>query len=65
VTAVVVLEAAAEADAIIDFVKAQEGSVYAPSPSRWSTKLPQTSLGKVDKSALRARFWSDRDRAVN
>jgi fatty-acyl-CoA synthase len=29
------------------------------------TALPVTSLGKIDKKALRAPFWQGRSRAVN
>ena len=27
--------------------------------------LPRTSVGKLDKKALRARYWTDSDRLVN
>jgi len=47
------------------FREGPEGQRLRPKSIEVVDELPQTSLGKVDKSALRARFWSDRDRAVN
>jgi fatty-acyl-CoA synthase len=65
VTAVVVLEEEAEEAAIIEYVKSRKGSVQAPKSVQTVDALPRTSLGKVDKAAIRARYWSDRERAVN
>lgn len=51
-------------DAIIDHVKSQLGSVQAPKRVHFLEALPKTPAGKVDKKALRARYWAGRDRAV-
>jgi fatty-acyl-CoA synthase len=37
----------------------------APKSVDFVTELPQTGLGKVDKKALRARYWTDASRSVN
>jgi fatty-acyl-CoA synthase len=72
VTAVVVLRADAPADEesvarmtveIQDAVKARKGSVHSPKRVIVTESLPLTGLGKPDKKALRARFWTG-DRAV-
>lgn len=52
------------ADAIIDHVKTTLGSVQAPKRVHVVETLPKTPAGKVDKKALRAAYWSGRDRAV-
>jgi fatty-acyl-CoA synthase len=46
-------------------VRARKGSHHVPKQVREVSALPMTSLGKVDKKALRARFWPDHGRAVN
>ena len=71
-TAIVVLRADApnDADAIArmtaeiqEMVKQRKGSVQAPKQVIVTDALPLTGLGKPDKKALRARFWTG-DRAV-
>jgi acyl-CoA synthetase (AMP-forming)/AMP-acid ligase II len=66
VHAVVVLRAgaAASADELIAAVKAELGSVPAPKTVAFAATLPTNPAGKVDKKALRAPFWSGRDRQV-
>ena len=66
VHAVVVLRhgAAASADQLIAAVKEQLGSVCAPKTVAFTGALPVNPSGKVDKRALRAPFWSGRDRQV-
>jgi len=66
VHAVVVLRAgaAASADELIAAVKAELGSVPAPKTVGFAGTLPANPAGKVDKKALRAPFWSGRDRQV-
>ena len=58
VTAVVVASEQVEAEELISFVKARKGSVAAPKSVEFLDALPVTSLGKVDKKALRARYRS-------
>jgi len=49
---------------LIEFVKARKGSLTAPKSVEFVAAIPVTNLGKVDKKALRARFWSGRTRNV-
>ena len=69
VTAVVVLRAGAEPDherittEIQQSVKDRKGSVQSPKQVIFVESLPLTALGKPDKKALRARFWTG-DRSV-
>ncbi len=66
VRAVVVLHPGAEVDAgeLIEFVKSRKGSVMAPKTVEFRETIPVTNLGKVDRKAIRAAFWSGRDRMV-
>src|SRR3954467_9836828 len=72
VTAIVVLRSDAPADEesvarmtaeIQEMVKERKGSVQAPKQVIVVEALPLTGLGKPDKKALRAQFWTG-DRAV-
>lgn len=65
VKAVVVPAREVDAEELIAFVKARKGSVVAPKSVDFVEELPVTSLGKIDKKALRQRYWADRERAVN
>jgi fatty-acyl-CoA synthase len=65
IKAVVVPAREIDASELIGFVKAHKGSVAAPKTVDFVDALPLTSLGKVDKKALRQRYWADRERAVN
>ena len=66
VKALVVLQpgAAAEADELIDFVKTRKGSLMAPKSVEFVDAIPLTNLGKVDKKAIRTRYWGGRTRNV-
>jgi acyl-CoA synthetase (AMP-forming)/AMP-acid ligase II len=66
VKALVVLRAGAAAspEALIEYVKARKGSVMAPKSVDFVDRIPVTNLGKVDKKAIRARYWSGRSRQV-
>ncbi|QOZ29527.1 AMP-binding protein [Bradyrhizobium sp. CCBAU 51753] len=66
VTAVVVPREGAtpDAEALIGLVKAKKGSAHAPKQIQFVKELPMTGVGKVDKKALKARFWAGRDRMV-
>ncbi len=43
---------------IQDMVKERKGSVQAPKQIIASDALPLTGLGKPDKKALRAQYWT-------
>jgi fatty-acyl-CoA synthase len=51
-------------DELIELVKLKKGAVQAPKTLEFVDALPLTAVGKVDKKALRARFWSDDERRV-
>lgn len=66
VIAVVVLkpgQTASDSD-IIQYVTDQKGVVNAPKTVLFEPELPLTALGKIDKKAIRLRFWGNRDRQV-
>mgnify|MGYP000945071198 FL=1 len=54
-----------EARSLIELVRERKGPVMAPKSVDFVPELPQTGLGKVDKKALRARYWADTPRSVN
>lgn len=60
VTAVVVLrkDASTSAEEIMAWVKAAKGSALAPKVVEFIATMPLTSLGKLDRKAVRARFGS-------
>lgn len=73
VTAVVVLRPGADADAaavatmtaeIQSAVKERKGSVQSPKQVIVAESVPVTALGKPDKKAVRAQFWSGAERSV-
>ncbi|WP_024440559.1 fatty-acid--CoA ligase FadD8 [Mycobacterium sp. UM_WGJ] len=73
VTAVVVLRPGAASDAaavatmtaeIQSAVKERKGSVQSPKQVIVAESVPVTALGKPDKKAVRAQFWSGADRSV-
>jgi acyl-CoA synthetase (AMP-forming)/AMP-acid ligase II len=49
---------------LIEFVKARKGSLTAPKSVEFVAAIPVTNLGKVDKKALRTRYWGGRPRNV-
>jgi fatty-acyl-CoA synthase len=49
---------------LIDYVKSRKGSLVAPKSVEFIESIPVTNLGKVDKKALRARYWGGRARNV-
>ncbi|HEV7941563.1 MAG TPA: AMP-binding protein [Solirubrobacteraceae bacterium] len=55
----------AQADYVIEHAKQLLGSVKAPKQVDFVEQLPRTPVGKTDKRALRAEFWSGLERAVN
>ncbi|WP_409437229.1 fatty-acid--CoA ligase FadD8 [Mycobacterium sp. SMC-14] len=73
VTAVVVLRPGADSDAaavatmtaeIQSAVKERKGSVQSPKQVIVAESVPVTALGKPDKKAVRAQFWSGAARSV-
>ncbi|MGJ7524937.1 AMP-binding protein [Variovorax sp. GB1P17] len=66
VMAVVVLKDGAQVEAaeLIAFVTDRKGVVQAPKVVVFADALPLTALDKVDKKALRARYWAGQDRQV-
>lgn len=66
VHALVVPDAAAPvtAETLIALVRTKKGSIHAPKRIEFVDDLPLTPIGKIDKKAVRARYWLGRDRAV-
>ena len=66
VRALVVLHAGATADAaqLVEFVRTRKGSLMAPKAIEFTDAIPLTGLGKVDRKAIRARYWGGRSRGV-
>lgn len=57
--------ATVDVEAITASVRAHKGPHQAPKRVEVVTELPMTAVGKIDKKALRATHWTDRDRLVN
>ncbi|MBA2401169.1 MAG: AMP-binding protein [Bradyrhizobium sp.] len=66
VTALVVRKAGAEvtAEALISLVKERKGGPHAPKQVEFVDALPLTPVGKVDKKALREKYWAGQQRQV-
>jgi fatty-acyl-CoA synthase len=52
------------AEELIQLVKQQKGSIQAPKRVEFVDALPLTGVGKVDKKALRAKYWAGQQRMV-
>jgi len=67
VKAVVVLKAGETVvpEELIALVREHKGPVQAPKSIDFVESLPVTGLGKPDKKALRAKYWSGQERAVH
>jgi len=50
---------------LIALVKEKKGAVAAPKTVDFANELPLTALGKPDKKAIRAKYWSAGNRQVN
>ncbi len=50
---------------LMAWVRERKGAVYTPKAIDFVESLPVTGLGKLDKKAIRARFWQGQQRAVN
>jgi fatty-acyl-CoA synthase len=46
-------------------VKERKGAVHQPKSVDFVDAIPLSALGKPDKKALRAQYWSGSDRQVN
>ena len=66
VKAVVVLRGGVttSAEELMALVKQRKGSHYSPKTVDFTDTIPLTAVGKPDKKALRARYWSGTDRQV-
>ena len=66
VSAVVVPKPGANPDAraLIELVKARKGSTHAPKTVEFVDSMPLTGVGKIDKKALRAKYWAGQTRMV-
>lgn len=66
VTAVVELKEGAtlEAAELQQWCKQRLGSIKAPKAVEFWPALPRTPVNKVDKKAIRARFWQGRERTI-
>ena len=67
VHAQVVLRAGASvaAEELMALVRERKGAVQAPKSIEFVAALPVTGLGKLDKKAIRAKFWQGQQRAVH
>lgn len=52
------------AQALAEVVRAAKGAHHTPKSIEFVDALPTTAVGKLDRKALRAASWSDRDRQV-
>jgi len=66
VRALVVLHdgAAASAAELCAFVRERKGPLAVPKSIEFCAAIPLTNLGKIDRKAIRARYWSGRARRV-
>jgi fatty-acyl-CoA synthase len=66
VTAVIVSRGGANPDAgeLIELVKRRKGPAHAPKHVEFVDALPMTAVGKVDKKALKAKFWAGQRRMI-
>lgn len=66
VSAVIVPRPGAKPDAraLTELVKARKGSTHAPKSIEFVDTLPLTGVGKIDKKALRAKYWAGQTRMV-
>jgi fatty-acyl-CoA synthase len=52
-------------DDLVELVRDEKGPIQAPKEIHFVNELPLTSLGKIDKQALRTGFWHNQERMVN
>ncbi len=65
----IVVRAAGDSDldeaAVIAHAKARLGGVKSPKSVEFWDEIPKTPANKMDKKAIRSRFWSDAERMVH
>lgn len=64
VKAIVVARRALRPEALIEFVRARKGPIYAPKSVEFVDAVPLTGLGKPDKKALREHYWNHQTREI-
>ena len=52
-------------DEVIAHAKARLGGVKAPKSVEFWSEIPKTANNKMDKKAIRKRFWADAERNVH
>jgi len=65
VMAVVVPNETVDEKEIKDFCRSKLAKFAQPKKIVFQDGLPMTIIGKVDKKALRAPYWQNKDRAVH
>jgi fatty-acyl-CoA synthase len=53
------------AESLVQLVKDRKGSAHAPKRVEFVGQLPLTPVGKVDKKAVRAPYWTGHQRMVS
>ena len=51
-------------ETLMQLVKDRKGGTHAPKQVDFVDRLPLTAVGKMDKKALRAKYWEGQDRMV-
>jgi fatty-acyl-CoA synthase len=67
VKALVVLrpQSTASDEELVQLVRERKGPVQAPKSVEFIAAIPTTPLGKIDKAALRRRYWTGQQRGVH
>ena len=52
------------AASLVQLVKDRKGAAHAPKRVEFVDRLPLTAVGKIDKKAVRSRYWAGRERMV-
>jgi fatty-acyl-CoA synthase len=52
------------AASLVQLVKDRKGAAHAPKRVEFVDRLPLTAVGKVDKKAVRSRYWAGQERMV-
>ncbi len=50
---------------VLSYCKTRLGGVKAPKSVEFREEIPKTAAGKIDRKALRARYWQETDRNVH
>jgi fatty-acyl-CoA synthase len=56
--------AALDEEAVLAYARQELGSYKRPKTVEFVEALPLTAVGKLDKKALRKRFWAEGDRQI-